>query len=303
MFVLSTDFWFAVIRSMTPMIFATMAISIAAKSGVVNIAVEGTMLMAALTGVVISAYTKSLLLGMLSGMAIGVCSALLLGFFIMRMKANPIVTGIAINLAALGGTTFVLYVLTGDKSISSSLSSCVFPNWEIPLIKNIPVVGDILSGHSCLTYIAIIVVVLLSILLKKCPLGLKIRAVGENQAASEAVGINTNRIKVIALAMSGLIASLGGMFLSMSYLSMFTANMTAGRGYMAMATDAMAASNPFGGFVASFIYGFADSLAIYMQQSNIPPEFVRMFPYLFIIVICSVFSFVRRKKNKEVSPF
>lgn len=303
MFFLTSSFWFSVIRSMTPVLFATLAISIASKGGVYNLAVEGTMLISALTGVITSAFTQSLLAGALAGMMSGIAVALFLGFFVMKMGADQIITGIAINLAAGGGTTFVLYAVTGDQSISAALNSKVFPTLEIPFLKEIPVLGDIISGHNVLTYIAFLTIILLQILLKKTPLGLRIRSVGENEGAAKAVGINVEKIKVISLILSGFIASLGGMFLSMGYMSMFTANMTAGRGYMAMATDAMAASNPIGGFAASVIYGMADALSIYLQQSVIPLEFVRMIPYLFIIITCAIFTCLRRKKNKETATF
>lgn len=297
MFLFTSSFWFAVIRSTTPVLFATLAVNIAAKSGVVNIAVEGMMLISALIGVLVSASTQSLILGALAGMAAGTIVALVLGFFIMKQKANPIVTGIAINLAALGGTTFLLYVITGDKSISSSLRSLTFPAVNIPIIENIPVVGQILSGHNFLTYVAILCMIALALMLKYTSFGFKIRSVGENPEAARSVGINVEKTRIISLGLSGIIASLGGMFLSMGYMSMFTANMTAGRGYMAMATDAMAASNPIGGFAASVIYGFSDSVAVYLQQSNIPLEIVQMLPYLFIIVMYSIYSVKRKRDN------
>lgn len=303
MFLFTSSFWFAVIRSTTPVLFATLAVNIAAKSGVVNIAVEGMMLISALIGVLVSASTQSLILGALAGMAAGTIVALVLGFFIMKQKANPIVTGIAINLAALGGTTFLLYVITGDKSISSSLRSLTFPAVNIPIIENIPVVGQILSGHNFLTYVAILCMIALALMLKYTSFGFKIRSVGENPEAARSVGINVEKTRIISLGLSGIIASLGGMFLSMGYMSMFTANMTAGRGYMAMATDAMAASNPIGGFAASVIYGFSDSVAVYLQQSNIPLEIVQMLPYLFIIVMYSIYSVKRKRDNKEEIMF
>ena len=261
------------------------------------------MLICALTGVVVSAFTQSLFWGAVAGIAIGVAFSLLLGFFVMKMGADPIITGIAINLAAVGGTTFVLYAITGDQTISSALNSAVFPTVEIPFIKEIPFLGEIISGHNILTYVAFLLIVVLQVLLRKTSIGNRIRAVGENENAANVVGIDVNKTKVISLILSGVIASLGGMFLSMGYMSMFTANMTAGRGYMAMATDAMAASNPIAGMAASFIYGMADALAIYLQQSSIPAEFVRMIPYLFIIITCAVFTYIRRKRAKETAGF
>lgn len=300
-FLVSTEFWYAVIRCTTPVLFATLAIGIAGKCGVINLSVEGTMLVSALTGVIVSAFTGSLWMGALAALFLGVLIVWILGYFVIKMHANPVVTGIAINLAAMGGTIFTLYEVANDKSISASLMSKVFPTITIPVVHEIPILGEILSGHNVLTYVALLLVVVMYILLYKTSLGIKIRAVGESEEAAKSVGINIIRTKAIALTLSGLLASLGGMFLSMGYLSMFTANMTAGRGYIALATDAMASSHPIGGFFASIIYGFSDSIAVYMQKSSIPLEIIQTFPYLFIILIYCIFMFRQKRKNKEIS--
>lgn len=302
-FFTSSEFWYAVIRSTTPVLFATLAAAIVSKCGIVNLAIEGTMLISALVGVFVSAFTDSLVAGAIGGLLAGILVAWILGFFVIKMNANMIVTGVALNLLATGGTVFALYTVTGDKAISSSLKSHVFPSIEIPILKDIPFLGDVLSGHNVLTYVAIIMVVVLFILLYKTSLGIKIRSVGESEEAAKSVGIKINVIKGIALTISGALASLGGMFLSMGYLSMFTANMTAGRGYIALATDAMANSHPIGAFFSSFVYGISDSIAVYLQNSIIPLEFIQMFPYVFIIIVFSIFSLRKRIKNKETGSF
>ncbi|MGL4737868.1 MAG: ABC transporter permease subunit, partial [Cellulosilyticaceae bacterium] len=137
----------------------------------------------------------------------------------------------------------------------------------------------------------------------KTSLGIKIRALGESEEAAKSVGIKVGRVKAIALMISGCLSALGGMFLSMGYLSMFTANMVAGRGYIALATDAMSASHPIGSLASSMIYGFSDSVAVYLQKSNIPLECIQMFPYLFIIIVFTVFSYIKKRKNQESTEF
>lgn len=302
-FIFLSGFWHGVLRSTTPVLFATLAVIVTSKCGITNLAVEGTMLVSALVGVLASAYSNSLIIGAILGLFSGIIMIWLLGFFSLKLKANVIITGIALNLFAAGGTQFALVTLTGDKSISSSLQSKVFPSIDIPIIKDIPFIGEVISGQNVLTYLALIMVVVLYIILYKTPLGIKIRSVGESEAAAKSVGIKEDRVKAIALTLSGALASFGGMFLSMGYLSMFTANMTAGRGYIALATGAMAGSHPIAGFFSSLIYGFIASVAIYMQKSQIPLEFVQMSPYLFIIIIFTVFSYIKKRKNKVESEF
>lgn len=296
-FIMSPNFWFAVLRATTPVLFATLCANIVSKCGMVNLAIEGTMLICAFTGTVVSAYSQSLLIGCLAGVAAGIITSWILGYFSIKMKANMVVSGVAINLAANGGTIFMLATLTGDKAVSTSLNSLSFPNINIPIIENIPVIGEIFSGHNALTYLAWISVIVLYILIFKTELGIKIRAVGENEIAAKSVGINTTRTKFISLAIGGVFAAFGGMYLSMGYLSVFTAGMVSGRGYLALATDSMAGSNPIGGFLSSLIYGFSDSVAIYMQQSNIPLELIRAFPYIFIVVVLVIFTVIKNKKH------
>lgn len=301
--IFNSDFWFAVIRSMTPVLFATLGANIASRAGIINLALEGTMLISALVGVVISASTQSLVVGALGGLVAGIGVSLILGYFSLKLKANMVITGVALNLAATGGTVFALYTLTGDKAVSASLKSLVFPTINIPIIENIPFIGPIISGHNLLTYLAIIAVITIYVLLFKTTLGIKIRAVGESEEAAKSVGINVDRIKMISLGICGTLAAFGGMFLSMGYVSMFTANMTAGRGYIALATDAMSGSHPVGALLSSVVYGFSDAVANYMQNSVIPLQFIQLFPYLFIIILFTIFSYRKMKKNKESNPF
>lgn len=296
-FLATSAFWFSVLRATTPVLFATLCANIVSKSGLVNLGIEGTMLTCALMGVIGSAYSGSLFVGAVVGLATGILISIMFGFFTIKMRANMIVVGVAINLAATGGTVFLLATLTGDKAISTALNSKSFPKVVLPLIENIPVVGDILSGHNALTYVSWLSVIFLYVLLYKTKLGLNICAVGENADAAKSLGINTELIQYIALVIGGVLASLGGMYLSMGYLSVFTAGMVSGRGYLALATDCMAASNPVGGFFSALLYGFADATAIYLQQYDIPLQLVQAAPYLFIVLVLLIFSIAKNKKK------
>ena len=225
------DFWFAVLRSTTPVLLTTLGAIIASRAGARNIALEGTMLTAAFVGVIGSALTQNAYLGLLMAILSGIIISNILAYFALKLKSNIILTGIAINLMASGATVFGLYLFTGDKGASTSLRSLALPNIDIPLIENIPIIGNVLSGHHILTYIGIILVTLIWVMFNNTTLGLRIKAVGENMEAAESVGINVNKIKYIALTMSGILAAMGGAFLSMGYVTLFSAGMTSGRGY------------------------------------------------------------------------
>jgi general nucleoside transport system permease protein len=206
--IFSTTFGYAVLRVTTPILFATLGALISIKAGVVNISMEGTMLTAALTGVVVSAYTGSAFAGLAAAVIAGMLLGLVLAYFALNLKTNIILAAIAINLMASGGTVFGLFVISGDRGISSSLASKVLPRLRIPVIHQIPVLGPVFSNHNILTYVALLSVVFVYVLLYKTPLGLRIRAVGENSHAADSVGISVRKVQYIALIMSGAFAGL-----------------------------------------------------------------------------------------------
>lgn len=294
------DFWFAVLRSTTPVLLTTLGAIIASRAGARNIALEGTMLTAAFVGVIGSALTQNAYLGLLMAILSGIIISNILAYFALKLKSNIILTGIAINLMASGATVFGLYLFTGDKGASTSLHSLALPNIDIPLIENIPIIGNVLSGHHILTYIGIILVALIWIMFNNTTLGLRIKAVGENMEAAESVGINVNKIKYIALTMSGILAAMGGAFLSMGYVTLFSAGMTSGRGYTALATQAMANGNPIIGFLTSGLFGFSESLSNYLQGSSLPIEFIQALPYFTIFIVYIIYCARKNNMKKEL---
>lgn len=302
-FLINLDFWFTVLRSTTPVLFATIAALIASQSGMLNLGLEGAMTVAALCGVLGSGFTGSLFVGAVSGLAAGILFTMILAYFVQHLKANKVITGVALNLAASGGSIFCLYSITGDKNASNSLASAAFPVINIPVIKDIPVLGDILSGHNCLTYLAFIVTIVMFIVLKRTAFGLHIRAVGESEEAARSVGINVERVRYQAMFISGILASLGGMYLSMGYVNRFTSGMVSGRGYIALATNAMAGGNALMGMVSSILYGFGSGLSIYLQNNNVDPYLITIIPYASIIVFYVLFSLYYKVKKKSVDAF
>ena len=184
----SAEFLYSVLRLSTPILLATMAALISDRAGVTNIAIEGTMLFAALMGVVGSAAAQSSWIGLLVAIASGMLFSLLLAFFHLRLRTNLVLTCIALNSMSSGLTVFILFLLTGDRGVSTALRSVDLPRISIPLLEDIPFVRDVLSGQNVLTYMAIAVVVLVAILLYKTRLGTYIRAVGENPQAVATAG-------------------------------------------------------------------------------------------------------------------
>ncbi len=301
-FLTSLDFWFTVLRCTTPVLFATMAALIASRSGLLNLGLEGGMTIAALCGVLGSGFTGSLLVGLLAGLAGGVGFTMLLAYFIQHFKTNPVISGVAMNLAASGGSVFCLYSITGDKNASNSLASLAFPSIDLPVIQSIPGLGDVLSGHNCLTYLAFLLTVILFVVLRSTSFGVHVRSVGESEEAARSVGISVEKVRYQAMLISGILVSFGGMYLSMGYVNRFTSGMVAGRGYVALATNAMAAGNALLGMVSSILYGFGSALSIYLQNNNVDPYLITIIPYAFIIVfyVAFIFYYKCRKRLDEI---
>lgn len=298
--ILSPSFGFAILRVMTPILFASIGVAITTLSGAVNISLEGTMLISAFFGVIVSAFTKSLILGFLAGILAGVALSSILSYFHLKLKADIILAAIALNLFASGLTVFLLYIFAKDKGTSSSLRSLVFPSIEIPILKDIPIVGEIFSGHNILTYVALLSVLIFYILIFKTPLGLRIRAVGQNPDAASSVGINVNKIKFYALILSGFFGALGGLYLSMGYVSWFARDMTAGRGFIAIAASNLGANLPLGVFLASILFGILNTIAIYLASLQVPSEFIQMIPYIATIITLAIYSIqASRRKRKS----
>jgi len=274
--ILSASFLFAVIRVSTPILLASLGGLVADLAGVTNIALEGIMLSAALMGVVGSAFTQSAFFGLLFGV----------------LGADGTLTGLAINMLAAGGTVFILFSITRDKAFSTGLQSISLPNLKLPLISSIPFIGEALSGHNVMTYIAFLLVPLVGSLLYRTRFGIHLRGVGENPGAAAAVGIDVIRTQYYALILSGVLAALGGINLSMGYLSLFVKDMTAGRGFIALAAVYLGGRTPAGVMYASLLFGLADALANQLGSLNIPPQVVLAIPYV-VTVVALVFHNVR----------
>ena len=285
----------AVLRVTTPILLAALGVLISDRAGVLNIGVEGMMLSGAFAGVVASAATGSAAVGLVAAiLAGGVLGACLAGA-VHVLKADLILSGIALNIAAAAGTTLLLYMLTGDKGMSGSLASQVLPNVTLPVIAGIPMLGPLVSGHHVLTYAAFLAVPGVGLFLMRTPFGLRLRAVGENPEAAAIAGIHVVRVQVLALVASGAFAGAGGAFLSMGYVSWFSQNMSAGRGFIALAAEVMGHGGASGTMLASLLLGTAEAVAIALQGRGLPSELMQTVPY--IVPVIALVVYARRRQR------
>lgn len=297
--ILSSSFVFSIIRVSTPLIFGAMAALICNRGGMLHIAFEGVMLTAAFFGMLGSALSQSVLVGLLCAIIGGVLISLMMGYFNLILNSNRVLTGIALNTFASAGTVFALYLLVQDKGTSNSLPSLTVPMVNIPVIQDIPVLGTIVSGHNLLTYVSFLCVVLVYFLIFRTPLGLRIRSVGENPDAASSVGINVTKIRFTTLAISGVIASLGGAYMSMGYLSWFARDMMAGRGFMAIAAQNLGGAAPIPTLLAALGFGAVNALANVLQTLNMPSEIIQSVPYVATLIGLGFFGYTEQRAEKK----
>jgi len=299
--IFTTEFAFMVFRVTTPILFTALGAMISRRAGIMNISLEGMMLAGALFGVIGSTYTQSVLAGVACAVASSLALSLIFAYFVLKLRSDLILTGIALNLMASGGTVFLLSVLCGDKGVSTSMNSLVVPSVDIPVIKDIPVLGEIISGHNLLTYGALLSVAVVYLLINKSPMGLRIRSVGENPDAAESVGISVIRTRFTALIITGILSGLGGAFMSMGYVSWFARDMAAGRGYIALAAQNLGNATPLGTCLASFLFGVADALSSSLQVLSVPAEFIQMIPYVTTVIGLVIYAARRKRQTAKKS--
>ena len=299
--IFTTEFAFMVFRVTTPILFTALGAMISRRAGIMNISLEGMMLVGALFGVIGSTYTQSVLAGVACAVASSLALSLIFAYFVLKLRSDLILTSIALNLMASGGTVFLLSVLCGDKGVSTSMNSLVVPSVDIPVIKDIPVLGEIISGHNLLTYGALLSVAVVYLLINKSPMGLRIRSVGENPDAAESVGISVIRTRFTALIITGILSGLGGAFMSMGYVSWCARDMAAGRGYIALAAQNLGNATPLGTCLASFLFGVADALSSSLQVLSVPAEFIQMIPYVTTVIGLVIYAARRKRQTAKKS--
>jgi general nucleoside transport system permease protein len=249
----------ATLRYATPLLFAALGGLFSERSGVVNIALEGMMLMGALAAVWGADITSSWVLGLVIGMIAGGLLALIHAVFAVSLRADQIVSGTALNFLALGITGYAYVDIYGKNGTPEDLPSV--PDVTIPGIKDIPFVGDVIGSMNLLVWLALLTAVLTWLVVFRTPAGLRLRSAGENPRAAETAGLSPVRIRYAAVVTSGMLAALGGAYLSIGFVHSFSQNMTAGRGFIALAALIFGRWRPAGAFAATLLFGFGSALA------------------------------------------
>jgi ABC-type uncharacterized transport system permease subunit len=281
--VVNAGLFAATLRFATPLAFAAMGGIFSERSGVVNIALEGMMLSGAFFGIWAAAWSGSWVVGILMAMVFGGVLALIHAFFSIHLRSDQIVSGTAINFLALGLTGYLFRYIYGTEGTPADVSR--IPDVSIPGLDRIPFVGDVIGTMNLMIWLMLLLLVLTWIVMFKTPVGLRIRSVGEHPRAADTVGISVYGIRYACVVLSGMLAALGGAYLSIGFVGSFNENMTVGRGFIALAAVIFGKWRPFPAFAACLLFGFSSGLAQRLQnEAGISSNLLQTLPYVLTII-------------------
>jgi ABC-type uncharacterized transport system permease subunit len=280
--------WSALVAGMlryaTPLIFGAMGGILSERSGVINIGLEGMMLIGAFFGIFGSDLLGSWVLGVVVGVAAGALIGLVHAFVSIQLRADQVVSGTGINFLAIGITGYIFIYHYGDQGTPSDISRA--PNVTLPLVEDIPFIGDAIGQMNVLTWAALLLVPILSVYLFRTRGGLRLRSVGEKPRAADSLGLPVLRTRYLAVTASGALAALGGVFLSIGLLGSFNEQMTAGRGFIALAAVIFGSWRPFGALAGACLFGFSTALAQRLPAfSESTAVLFQALPYVVTLVV------------------
>lgn len=282
----------ASIRLAAPILLTAIGEIFTERSGILNLGLEGIMLMGALSGFLVAYLSNSLWLGILASMLTGMLFGLLMGFMSITARVNQVVAGIGITILGGGLSTLLFRLYFGLRTEPPTLSP--FPALRIPLLSEIPFLGPTLFNHNVMVYLSMALVPVSWIILYRTNFGLAVRAVGEKPKAADTRGISIAFIRYASVIIGGALAGIGGAFLPLGYLGIFWTHMTAGRGFIAVAVVIFSRWDPARALLGALIFGGAMALQLALQTLNvpIPSEWLQMLP--FVITILALISISRR---------
>lgn len=296
---LTPDLFASAVRMATPLALAAIGGTICERSGVVNIALEGMMLVGAFFGVVVTLATGQVWVGVLAAITAGVLLSLIHAFASVTLRMDQVVSGTALNILALGLTGFVMEVIYGHPGATNSITHKIGPVFDFPAAGG-GVLGTIwlwidqvFLSYTPIVYAAVIVAIVAQWAMYRTRWGLRLRALGEHPRAADTVGVRVQASRYVAVLISGALGGLAGANLTLEQVGVFSDNMTSGRGFIALAANIFGRWTPVGSYLASLLFGFAEALEIRMQSFQnviqIPVQFFLMFPYVLVVIVLAGF--------------
>lgn len=294
-YILTASTLAVVLMKVAPILLAALGGAVTQQGNILNIGLEGMMLIGAFSSIAIGSAAGNALVGVLAAVASAIFLALLYALATLFFRADFIVVGIGVNLLAAGLSVFLLQVVYGNPGVTPPSATITLPRIPLGAIGDIPVLGEAVDHQTPLVWLAFLCVPIYSIFLYRTRFGVHLRAVGEDESAAEAAGISIRRMKFISILISGALCGLGGAQLAMATLGTFTAGMTSGRGFIAVAALTFGLAKPVRTMVAAFIFGAADAVADQLGIAGVNSNLALMTPYI-ITILALVLAGIRVRK-------
>ena len=284
------------LRSATPVALAGMGGLMTEHAGIMNIGMDGMILLGAFTAVAVSVVTGSAWLGVLAAILVGVLVGLFFALFVVKLRSDEFIIGTALNIFADGLTVFLLWALFGIRG--TLRTEFGLPSWDLGIIGDIPFVGEILSGSSMFVYVTWGLVFAMWLLVYRTPWGFWVRAAGEKPGTLRTAGISPEKVKWASSVLCGAFCGLAGAQLALGNVTMFSEGMANSRGYVAFACVIFGGANPAKVYLAALMFGFFDALGYRLQDYDISSNLTSMIPYV-ITVVMMVYVVVRSNRKKK----
>ena len=287
-----------VIRQTSPILLVALCAGVCSKVKVFNIALEGTLLISAFLAFLTQYFVRNIWLSVLVAMAVAMTVTFIMSFFIVKLKGQPMIVGMAINTFALGFTTFLLSMIFNTKGTVTDPTLKGLPKITLPVIKDIPVVSTMFSSLTIIDYAAFVLAVVMYVIMYKTVIGFRLRAIGVNKSAASSLGVNVERYQIVATTLSGSMIGLAGCLLSLGSVTLFIQNISAARGYVALAANNLCQGHPLGCLLSSALFGFTKALAQVLQNTAIKQQLLECIPYIATIVAMAVYNAIAKRRAK-----
>ena len=288
------------LRMMTPILYVALGSALCNRVFIFNIGLEGMMLTGAFAAIVANYYTGSVVLSLIAAMLASTLVALVAGIFMVKFNGAMLVVGVSINSLISGLTTFLMQLVFGGKGAYVSPKLVGIPKIGVDFLSRAPIVKTMFSALTLIDVFAFLLAVMLYLFLFRTVTGFRMRSVGINKPAAESLGVKADRIQILTVMFSGLLSGIGGCLLTMGGVTMFAQNITAGRGFIAMAAGTLGAAHPLGVIASSAFFGFAQSMANMLQNSAISSQLTMALPYVATVVALAIYNMFQIRKGEKV---
>ena len=289
-------------RACSPILLCSLAAAMCSKTGVFNVAMEGCMMLSAFFSIVVNYYTHgNVILSILAGILSSMIVSGILAFFIIKLKASPVIAGMAINTMSNGITIYLMYVFFGRKGLFQDPSLVGLTKVTPFFSKSLPELASCFYGLTYVDYLSWILAIAVYVFLYKTVIGYRLRAIGINKEAARSLGTPVEKYQFLTMTCSGILCGLAGVLLSMGSVTLFIQNISSGKGYIAMTANNLGASHPIGVAAASLFFGICQSVGSFLQQTSLKGQITGAIPYVATILASIVSSiYVKAKKENKI---